>query len=131
MKGHTLTLIVAAPGRFRDSLRALLIALPQIGCVRQANDTPSALEAVTEHRPSLAFLDGSLSGDQAWAVLRQIKTEWPQTRCIALADNGRQQREAQAAGADAVLIKGFPAAKLFETVDRLLPEEACYEGGVV
>ena len=112
--------IVAEPGRFRDSLRALLTATPQIDAVYQADDAVSALRAIAENHAALMLLDGSLPGSEMDAVLRRIKAERPQVRCIVLADNARQQQEAKVAGADAVLLKGFPTAELFQTVERLL-----------
>jgi len=44
-------------------------------------------------------------------------------RCIALADDVHQQQEAEAAGADVVLLKGFPAARLIATIEGLLSQE--------
>jgi two-component system response regulator DevR len=112
--------IVAEPGRFRDSLRALLTATPHIDAVNQADDAASALRTIAQDHATLILLDGSLPGDEVGAVVREIRAERPQVRCIVLADNARQQREAKVAGADAVLLKGFPTAELFQTVDRLL-----------
>jgi CheY-like chemotaxis protein len=120
MRRHVSAVIVAGPGRFRDSLRALLTATPQIDTVNQADDAESALKAIAEEHAILMLLDGSLPGDEVGKVLRGIRVERPQVRCIVLADNARQQREAKVAGADAVLLKGFPTAELFQTVERLL-----------
>jgi DNA-binding NarL/FixJ family response regulator len=122
VKRHAPALIVAKPGRFRDSLRALLVATPHIGAVNQADDALSALRAIGEDHATLMLLDGSLPGNELDAVLRWIRAERPQVRCIVLADNARQQREAKVAGADAVLLKGFPTAELFQTVERLLEQ---------
>ena len=113
-------LIVAMPGRFRDSLRALLVAAPHIEAVDQADDAPSALKVVAARRPALVLLDTSLPGNQVWIALRQIKAERPETRCIILADNTRWQQEGNNSDADAVLLKGFLTAELFQTVERLL-----------
>jgi DNA-binding NarL/FixJ family response regulator len=119
MRRHASAVIVAEPGRFRDSLRALLIATPQIDAVNQADDADSALRAIAEDHAALMFLDGSLPGDGVGAVLRGIRAEGSEVRCIVLADNARQQQEAKVAGADAVLLKGFPTAELFQAVERL------------
>jgi CheY-like chemotaxis protein len=120
VKRHAPALIVATPGRFRDSLRALLVAAPHIEAVDQADDAPSALKVVAARHPALVLLDTSLPGNQVWTALRQIKAERPETRCIILADNTRWQQEGSNSGADAVLLKGFPTAELFQTVERLL-----------
>jgi hypothetical protein len=49
-----------------------------------------------------------------------VKTDWPLTRCILLV-NSVEQKEG-VIDADAVLIKGFQAAKLTGTVEQLLSE---------
>jgi DNA-binding NarL/FixJ family response regulator len=90
--------------------------------VNQADDALSALKAIAEDHATLMLLDGSLPGNELDTVLRWIRAEQPRVRCIVLADNARQQREAKVAGADAVLLKGFPTAELFQTVERLLEQ---------
>ena len=71
----------------------------------------------------MVVLDMVLPGNRAGTVLKEIRTRWPLTRCIVLADDVQQQQESEAAGADAVLIKGFPAVKLVATIEGLLSQE--------
>ena len=124
IKSRALTLIVARSGRVRDGLEALLTTIPQIEIVGQVDDVPWALRMITEHRPALVLLDFNLLDGQVETVLRQIQAARPGTRCTVLVDNAQQEQAAKAAGADGVLIKGFPAAALFATVERLLaPQE--------
>jgi len=120
MKNHTPALIVARPGRVRDGLQALLTTVPQIGTVDLADDGPSALRMVRRRHPALVLLDINLHDDEVSTLLRQIKARWPQTRCLVLADSVRLQQMARDAGADSVLLKGFPAAQLFATIEGLL-----------
>ncbi len=115
------TVIIAArPGRMRDSLQLLLKTIPGIEIVGQADNDSMALRMVAEHRPALVLVDTNLCDDGALTVLGQIKAQESQTRCLVLADNGQKQEDAAAAGADAVLRKGFPAEELFDAVERLL-----------
>ena len=88
-----------------------------IGTVELAS---AALRLVFEHRPDLLLLDAGLPGAESWSVLRYCRMEHPGLRCIILADNAQQVREARAAGADAVFLKGFPADQLVSTVEALL-----------
>ncbi len=120
MQGNTSALVVARSGRVQDGLYALLEAAPQIEMIGLVHDGAAALKLVVEHKPALVLLDTNLSEDQALAVLRQIKAVRPQTRCIVLADNIQQQQRVKAAGADAVLLKGFPMTQFFATMERLL-----------
>jgi DNA-binding NarL/FixJ family response regulator len=73
-----------------------------------------------EHQPDLMLLDTNLPDSEEWQVLEQIKTLWPKIHCIVLADDVRQQQEATALGADIILLKGFPPAKLAETIEALI-----------
>lgn len=115
-------LIVAKPGPLRDGLRALLTAMPQIGAVDMASDLPSALRTVFEHSPALVLLDSDLTNGKVWLTVRRAKAKWPRAWCIFLANDLQQHQEAEAAGADAVLLKGFPAARLVAMIVRLLPK---------
>jgi DNA-binding NarL/FixJ family response regulator len=113
-------LIAARPCRMRDSLRFLLKTVPGIEIVGQADDSASALRMVTEHHPMLVLLDTNLPGEGVSTVVRQIKANGSQSRCLVLAGDAWQQREARDAGADVALLKGFPAARLVEAVGELL-----------
>ena len=120
MKNGASALIVAEPTRIRDGLRALLKAVPQIEGVGQVDDVSSALNIIQNDPPALVLLNSNLSGNPVQTILRQIKLECPQIRCIVLADNVRQQRIAITSGADDVLLAGFSAVRLFTTIERLL-----------
>jgi hypothetical protein len=65
----------------------------------------------------------SLGVEETRTALGEVKSRWPLTRCLALADCVEQKEEAESAGADAVLIKGFTAAKFTATIEELLSGE--------
>jgi DNA-binding NarL/FixJ family response regulator len=119
MRSDVSTLIAAKPGRMRDCLHALLKAVSHIQVIGCADDGASALKLVIEHEPDLVLLDTNLAEAQAYLVLEQIKATRPQTRCIVLADTAQQRQLAEAAGADAALIKGYRAARLAEVIENL------------
>lgn len=123
MQRNPSALIVAPPSRWREGLEAIVRAIPQIEGVDWADDGPSALRMIAEHPPGLVLLDADLPGDEARTVLRQVKAGWPQTRCIVLVNNGQQRQVVNTDGADAVLVKGFLATKLAETIAKLLPSD--------
>jgi DNA-binding NarL/FixJ family response regulator len=117
-----LSLIVALPGPWRDGLRAMLMEIPRIKSIHLADDASAALSAVAVDRPALVVLDAGLLGDAAWALTERLRARWPQTLCLVLVDDNQQRRKARASGADAVLVKGCPAAALFETIESLLAD---------
>jgi DNA-binding NarL/FixJ family response regulator len=113
-------LIIARPSRRRDSLRTLLKATPRLRIVDQVDDASSALKMVAEHRPGLLVLDAGLPDDGVWMVLRQVKAEWHQTRCLVLVDTIQQRQMAETANADGILVNGFSIDEFFTAIDRLL-----------
>jgi CheY-like chemotaxis protein len=119
----TLALIAIRPGSLQDSLVALMTTMPRVTSVLIAEDAASALSMIAQHRPALVVLEMNLGAEETHAVLKEIKSRWPLTDCIAVADSARQEQESESAGADAVLIKGFTAATFLVTVEGLLSAE--------
>lgn len=120
MKTNTPSLIVARPGHLRDAWRALLMATPFIGQVYVADDEASALELVKSVEPRLVLLDSDMPEDGPWTLLRHIKEDHPLCKSVVLVCNLQQQSQAEAAGSDVVLMRGFPAEKLFQVIEQLL-----------
>jgi DNA-binding NarL/FixJ family response regulator len=115
-----LILVVAKPGRLREALCALLKATFWPEMISQVDDGPAALEIVVEHRPTLVLLDSHWPDDEVKAIVGQIKTERPQTRCLVLADTVEQQQVAKSAGADEALPKGFSTTSLLGIINKLM-----------
>jgi DNA-binding response OmpR family regulator len=113
-------LIVATPGRMRDSLSWLLASGLDRVAIRTADDGRAARRLVAEQCPALVLLDTNLPGEDAWALLELICANGHQSRCLVLADSMQQQRQARNVGADASLLKGFSTVELYAVVERLL-----------
>src|SRR5688572_29044335 len=115
-----LILVVAKPDRLREALCALLKATFWPEVINPVDDGPAALKIVVEHDPTLVLLDSHWSDDEVRAMVGQIKTEWPQTRCLVLTNTVEQQQVAKSAGADEVLPKGFPTMGLLGVINKLI-----------
>jgi DNA-binding NarL/FixJ family response regulator len=113
------TLIVAKQSPLQSGLRALMAAMPQVGIVHEADDLSAATQAKLEPHPVLVLLDGDVAGEIGLSV-RRTRLRWPQARCVCLANDVQQEKKACDAGADAVLLKGVPAARLIAVLVRLL-----------
>jgi DNA-binding NarL/FixJ family response regulator len=113
-------LIVARPGRLRDAWRALLMATPLIGQVHLADNEASALGLIESVQPQLVLLDSDMAAGGPWALLQQIKADHPECGSVVLVCNLHERAQAEAAGADVVLLRGFPAERLFEVIEELL-----------
>lgn len=119
-KSHPLILIMVSPGPLRDGLYALMRTIPRADIVNNPNGADPFLLMEAKLQPDLVVLDANLPGNEDWIVLRQVKETWSQSRCLVLTDNAQQRHEAEFAGAEVVLPKGFRAARLFETIQGLL-----------
>jgi DNA-binding NarL/FixJ family response regulator len=118
-----LALVACRPGSLQDSLVALLTTMHEVNSVLIAEDAVSVLRTAAQHRPALVVLEMDLGAEETHAVLKEIRSRWPWTGCIAVADGARQKQVAEAAGADVALIKGFTAAEFLASVEALVPGE--------
>jgi len=116
----TIALIVVRPGPLRNSLQTLMASMPQIQIVAESRNVSALLRLGAQLPPDLVLLEAALPGNEVCAAVSEIKARWAGTRTIVLVENAGQQREAQAAGADAVLYQGFPAARLIAVIEDLL-----------
>jgi DNA-binding NarL/FixJ family response regulator len=109
-------LIIAPRGRLRDSLGVLLRARDEISVVRESDDPAEGLVAIAERPPTMVLLDVTVADEQAWSLLRQLKTTWPRISCGVVVHTTEHERQARLTGADAILRAGFPAEDLDRTI---------------
>jgi DNA-binding NarL/FixJ family response regulator len=120
MTTSTLAFIIAAPTPLRYSLRALLTRLPQIDEVREVDDVRSYLPALSGVSPRLIVLDANALHNESDQVLQEIKAAVPEACLVVLVDHIEQQQAVKSAIADRVLLKGYPAADLYASLEQLL-----------
>lgn len=116
----TLALAIAKPDHLWNGLQSLLRTVPQIEIIAESQDPSILLKLKAEINPELILIDANIFDETNWAAITKIKTESPLTKIIVLTENDSQRICAQDAGAEIVLPKGFPAAKLVTLIeDRL------------
>jgi DNA-binding NarL/FixJ family response regulator len=109
-------LIIAPPGRLRDSLRVLLRSA-NVTWILEADTFQAGLSALAQAQPTLVVLDpGGPMGDVA-RMLRQLKQNGHR-RCLVWARNAEQERQARQAGADETLAPGLSTAALRAILDK-------------
>lgn len=114
--------VIAPPGPLRDGLHALVGAMPQIGRVWAAGDVCAVPVLGPDPGPVLVVLDGDQPGEKVGRMVRSARVRWPQAQTIVLVGTGKQQREAELAGADRVLFQGLPAGRLIAAIVKVLPQ---------
>ena len=122
MKTKTAILILAVPGDLQTSLQMLLSLLSDVAVLVTA-ESSSALQAIERYAPALVIMDFALPEEDQPNGVNRIKACWPSTPILVLVNDEQQFQKAQDTGADLVLIKGYPAAKLLATIEDLLTQK--------
>jgi len=113
-------LVIAMPGRLRDSLKTCLSSFSRIGSVRVCADVAAAVGEIAEKAPDLVVLDAGLEGPTDLASLCLVKNTYPSLRAVALVPDLKHQAEAKMAGADVVLLHGFVSEELLLKIEAVL-----------
>lgn len=123
-KNITLALVITKPGHLWNGLQSLLRTVPQIEIIAEAQDPSVLLKMGNEIHPELILIDASIFDETNWTSITKIKAEWPRTRIVVLTENDLQRQSAKEAGADIMLPKGFPAAKLVNLIEDSLIQKS-------
>jgi len=104
----------------RQSLRAALeTAWPQLDIVAECEDGASALEAIVEHRPEVAFLDIRMPGLTGLEVATAAAEACPATQVVFVTAYDQYAIDAFERGAIDYLLKPIAVERLAATVERL------------
>jgi DNA-binding NarL/FixJ family response regulator len=105
--------------RARQSMKALLVTLPQVGEVWEAADGHEAVRLIQASRPDVVLMDVRMPNMDGLEATRLIKKRWPQVKVIVLSMYAEYMDEALAAGADGFVSKGAPPKKLLATLETV------------
>ena len=123
-KNITLALVITNPGHLWNGLQSLLRTVPKIEIIAESQDPSVLLKMSTEIYPELILIDTSIFDETNWTSITKIKAEWPETKIVVLTENDLQRQRAKEAGADIILPKGFPAAKLVNLIENSLIQKS-------
>ncbi len=113
-------LIITEPGSLHNGLFALLTSIPQLSVMYESTNEIQVLGIMSEFKPDLVLINAMATNQEDWSLLKKLKAGWPETPCIVLTEDFIQQTQATLMGADAVFVRGFPAAKLSNVIEDLL-----------
>jgi DNA-binding NarL/FixJ family response regulator len=121
---HTI-LLVDDSQLVRHALRGCLEANPEWVVCGEAADGRTAIQMTEELKPDLVVLDLSMPGMNGFQVARELKQAHPSLPLLLFTSFKTQQleKEALAAGCNAVLSKSDHQDRLFENIHRLLPKK--------
>ena len=116
MDKSLVVLVIAPPGRLRDSLRVLLRAA-DVAHILEADTFQAGLSALAQAQPALVVLDPGGLVDDVGHLLRQLRHNG-HGRCLVWAHTAEQERQARRAGADGTLAPGLSSEALRAILDN-------------
>lgn len=101
-----------------DALRRLIDAQPDMQVVATATDVPGAIDALGEHRPTVAVLDVSMPDGGGFEVLRRLKELDLPTKVVMLTMHGEDHHvmEAVRLGASGYVLKRSADKDLLDAI---------------
>jgi DNA-binding NarL/FixJ family response regulator len=121
--GNVVILLIGKPGHLRDALQSVVGVLPGSKSLKTADTGLSALKTLRETQPSLALIGNGLPDAEVLELVRRIKQEQPQTRCLVMTEQSGQRHLALAAGADCVISPGAPAGEVVFAIEQMLDNQ--------
>ena len=122
-------LIVAWPGALSQSLGTFLMVVHRVSTIILTCDAAAAVEAVEQRCPSLAIVETGMGDGMGIEALQCIRAIAPHTPILALAQDRAQIEQAEALGADVVLMEGVRPDVLRATIHTLLHDTATGKDG--
>jgi len=122
VEGKIKVVIVEDHKLFREGLKSLLSDRADLEVVGEAGDGLEAIRIVKKCRPDLMLLDLSMPKMNGISVMKEIKSQYPDTRIMALTIHESDQYvlEAFEAGADGYCLKDAGRSELIVAVESVL-----------
>ena len=110
---------------FRQGIRTLLAAEPDIEVVGEAADAAQSVVLALQLRPDVVLMDIGMNGMSSFEATRQIRKERPETRVVFLSmyDDDEYLAECVEIGANGYVLKDSPSDRLLAAVREV------YHGG--
>jgi DNA-binding NarL/FixJ family response regulator len=112
------TLVLDEPGMMRTSLRALLATVPNLQLCPAADLATASQELVHDLHPDCVLIVCDLGnhGLPLPGFVADLKTTWPDIRCVVITISSERNQEYLAAGADVGLVAGFTQRDLCQAI---------------
>ncbi len=111
-------LLVDDHALFRDGIRTLLSAEPDIEIAGEAANATEAVELANQRRPDIILMDIGMPGPGSFEAARLIRKERPEIRIVFLSmyDDEEYVSECVRIGANGYILKESPAAQLLMAI---------------
>ncbi|MGA2039035.1 MAG: response regulator transcription factor [Bryobacteraceae bacterium] len=103
---------------FRQGVRTLLAAEPDLEIAGEARDAAEAVSLSRQNRPDVVLMDIGMTGMSSFEATRVIRKERPETRVVFLSmyDDDEYLAECVSIGASGYILKESPADQLLTAI---------------
>jgi DNA-binding NarL/FixJ family response regulator len=103
---------------FRQGIRTLLAAEPDLEIAGEAKDATEAVNLSRQNRPDIVLMDIGMTGMSSFEATRVIRKERPETRVVFLSmyDDDEYLAECVSIGASGYILKESPAEQLLTAI---------------
>jgi len=103
---------------FRQGVRTLLAAEPDLEIAGEAKDAAEAVNLSRQNRPDVVLMDIGMTGMSSFEATRVIRKERPETRVVFLSmyDDDEYLAECVSIGASGYILKESPAEQLLTAI---------------
>ena len=116
--GKTRVLLTDDHTLFRQAIRTLLTAEPDLEVVGEASNAAESVELAQQVKPDVVLMDIGMAGMSSFEATRQIRRERPETRVLFLSmyDDEDYLAECVEIGANGYVLKESPAEQLLTAI---------------
>jgi len=117
---------------FRDGVRALLEAQPDMECVGEATNGVEAIHLAMEHQPDVTLMDVQMPGMSGVEATRQIVSNSPQMRVLVVTmfEDDALVFAAMRAGARGYLLKGARHEDMVRAIRAVCSGDAIFSPAI-
>lgn len=117
---------------FRDGLRGLLQAVPDVELVAEAESGETAVQLARQHRPNVILMDIEMPGIDGLEATRRIVNDLPDVNILMLTmfDDDHSVFAAMRAGARGYVLKGVKHDEMLRAIQAVAGGEAIFSPGI-
>ena len=128
MEKHLQIIIIAQPGIYRNSLLALLRAIPQVDDVRVIDDINFIDQVPDNFQPQAVIVEEHGIREEFLGTMRTIADIWPTSTRIVFIDRFSQLEQIETSGVGFLVINNVTAGRLRILIENIADREYLRSG---
>ncbi len=123
MEKHLQIIVISQPGIYRNSLLALLRAIPQVDDVCVIDDINFIDQVPDKFQPQAVIVEEHGIREEFLETIRTIADIWPTSSRIVFTDRFSQLKQIETSGVDFLVINNVTAGRLRILIENIADNE--------